>query len=99
MARLLEFDFPGNIRELQNIIERAVIMEHGDKLALDFISTSRENAHKNHNTDSNGSLEELEKEHITKVIKQVNYNKSQAARILGIARKTLREKLQKYGLH
>lgn len=98
MARLLEFDFPGNIRELQNIIERAVIMEHSDKLTLDFIPTSRKNAHKNHNTDSNGSLEELEKEHITKVIKQVNYNKSQAARILGIARKTLREKLQKYGL-
>jgi DNA-binding NtrC family response regulator len=42
--------------------------------------------------------EELEKEYIKRVIQQVNYNKSHASRILGIARKTLREKMQKYDL-
>jgi len=44
-------------------------------------------------------LADLEKEHIKKVLKQVNFNKSQAAKILGIARKTLREKIQRYGLN
>jgi DNA-binding protein Fis len=45
-----------------------------------------------------GTLEDLEKEHIKRIIQQVDYNKSRAARILGIARKTLREKMQKYNL-
>ena len=49
--------------------------------------------------DPNGTLKDLEKVHIKRVIRQVNYNKSQAARILGIARKTLREKMQKYNLN
>jgi two-component system response regulator HydG len=49
--------------------------------------------------NSQGSLEFLEKGHIKKVMQQVSGNKSEAARILGIARKTLREKLQKYQLN
>ncbi|MDZ7262942.1 MAG: hypothetical protein ONB16_00065 [candidate division KSB1 bacterium] len=48
--------------------------------------------------ESPETLETLEKEYIKKVMQQVNFNKSQAARILGIARKTLREKMQRYGM-
>jgi len=98
LKRLKQYNFPGNIRELQNLIERAVIMEQGKELSLDFIPISPFSAKILQPQDSNGTLEELEKEHIKRVIQQVNYNKSQAARILGIARKTLREKMQKYGL-
>ena len=98
MARLIEYDFPGNIRELQNIIERAVIMEQGDKLSIDFIPKNNHRYQQRDNLASDGSLMNLEKEHIKRVLNQVNFNKSQAARILGIARKTLREKIQKYNL-
>lgn len=98
LERIMQHDFPGNIRELQNLIERAVIMEQESNLILDFIPISPLSAKVLQSQDSNGTLEELEKEHIKRVIQQVNFNKSQAARILGIARKTLREKMQKYGL-
>ena len=99
MEKLVGYDFPGNVRELQNIIERAVIMEQRDSLFLDFFSGMNALPRNSKSTDSNGTLEDLEKEHIRRVIQQVNYNKSQAARILGIARKTLREKMQKYNLN
>lgn len=93
LARLMEYDFPGNIRELQNIIERAVILEQGEQLTIDFPLSAHYAQRK-----INGSLYELEKEHIMHVLEDVNFNKSKAARILGIARKTLREKMQKYEL-
>ncbi|MCU0645324.1 MAG: sigma 54-interacting transcriptional regulator, partial [bacterium] len=98
LGRLMQHDFPGNIRELQNIIERAVIMEQESELSLEFIPLASTAAPNIPPQKSNGTLEELEREHIKKVIEQVNYNKSEAARILGIARKTLREKMQKYGI-
>ncbi|MCI0493863.1 sigma-54 dependent transcriptional regulator, partial [candidate division KSB1 bacterium] len=100
LERLQQYEFPGNIRELQNIIERAVIMEQGSELSLDFIPVTLAAAPPaiQSHVSSNGTLEDLEREHIKKVIEQVNYNKSEAARILGIARKTLREKMQKYGI-
>lgn len=98
LDRLIHHSFPGNIRELQNLIERAVIMEQKDELSLDFIPISPLLAKSSVSQDSNGTLEELEKDYIKRVIQQVNFNKSHASRILGIARKTLREKMQKYDL-
>ena len=98
LDRLIHHSFPGNIRELQNLIERAVIMEQGDELSLDFIPIAPLSMKSSIPQNSNGTLEELEKEYIKRVIQQVNYNKSHASRILGIARKTLREKMQKYDL-
>jgi DNA-binding NtrC family response regulator len=98
IERLMQHNFPGNIRELQNLIERAVIMEQGDELSLDCIPISPFSIKSLKSEASNASLEELEREYIKRVIQQVNYNKSHAARILGIARKTLREKMQKYDL-
>ncbi|MBC8182121.1 sigma-54-dependent Fis family transcriptional regulator [candidate division KSB1 bacterium] len=99
MKKLSEYDFPGNVRELQNIMERAVIMEYGDSLSLDFIPGVNTDLRIKNMNNPDGTLEDLEKEHIKIVIQQVDYNKSQAARILGIARKTLREKMQKYNLN
>ncbi len=99
LERLMAHPFPGNIRELQNLIERAVIMERGEELSLDFINalTRPLIGHLDSHCHCT-SLEDLERAHIEKVLLQVNYNKSRAARILGIARKTLREKIQKYSL-
>lgn len=99
LQQLMNYPFPGNIRELQNMIERAVIMEKGEELSLDFIDAFVQLSAGNMKSPLQGSsLEELERSHIERVMQQVNYNKSQAARILGIARKTLREKMRKYSL-
>ena len=96
---LLNYRFPGNIRELRNIIERAVIMELGDKISIQYMPTSLGNPPQSfQKAESRLSLEELEKGHIRSVLEQVANNKSAAARMLGIARKTLREKIQKYNL-
>jgi len=95
---MLRYEFPGNVRELQNIIERAVIMEKGHKISLDLIPSGREM--KTAPTPvPDLSLDQVEKKHIKSVMKQVGNNKSAAARMLGIARKTLREKIQKYNIH
>jgi two-component system, NtrC family, response regulator HydG len=96
---LMNFKFSGNIRELRNILERAVIMEHGDKISLSNMPAHLDNPVETlQKPQSKVSLEELEKQHIQSVLEQVNNNKSAAARMLGIARKTLREKIQKYNL-
>lgn len=97
--KLLKHNFPGNIRELQNIIERAVIMERSETLTLEFLSSPSGSEAPIQNEsiqNQKRTLEELEKQHIEAILHKVNFNKSHAAKILGIARKTLREKIQKY---
>ncbi len=97
---LLTYEFPGNARELKNIIERGVIMEHHDRITLAMMPTAR--ARTNDPVMGNVedlTLEELERRHIRAVLERAKYNKSVAARSLGIARKTLREKMTKYDLH
>ncbi|OQX94427.1 hypothetical protein B6I21_09475 [candidate division KSB1 bacterium 4572_119] len=78
-TRLMEYEFPGNIRELQNIIERAVIMEQSCKLTIDFMPSSDRKKEMGFSINSEGSLVDLEKEHIKKVLEDVNFNKSHAA--------------------
>ena len=95
---MLNYSFPGNIRELRNIIERAVIMEHGPRITLAHMPDRLLSLEKDVLTKTDMSLEELEKRHITSIMQQMNNNKSAAARKLGIARKTLREKIARYNL-
>ncbi|MBN1349768.1 sigma 54-interacting transcriptional regulator [candidate division KSB1 bacterium] len=93
------YHFPGNIRELQNIIERAIIMENGSKITSKFLPVFHAEASAERESEKPPySLERLEKAHIEEVLNSVNYNKSHAAKILGIARKTLRQKIAKYGI-
>jgi len=95
LAWLQHHDFPGNVRELKNIIERAIILEKSDKITPDSFPKPKYRATIVDRSAVDG-LRDLEREHILAVMQQVNHNKSEAARRLGIARKTLREKLQKY---
>jgi DNA-binding NtrC family response regulator len=90
---LQDYDWPGNIRELENLIQRLVVMsDTGVVDAPDLPSLMRFSAAGH--TGLQRTLAEVEEEHIRNVLVRVQGNKSQAAKILGIDRKTLREKLK-----
>jgi transcriptional regulator with PAS, ATPase and Fis domain len=98
--RLLhEYHWPGNIRELENIIERAVILAKGSKITADLLPIrSSSNAPSSLISDGGDSLESVECNHIHWVLKKNAYRKSRTAEILGITRKTLDRKIADYGL-
>lgn len=93
---LLEtYDWPGNIRELENIIERATLFEPSREITLDSLPpflTQKKSSRKSSSTGSGGdikSLEQLSKNHIMEVLKLTGNNKTQTAKLLGIDRSTL----------
>ena len=107
MDHLIRYDWPGNVRELMNAIERAIVLSRSDYLSeKDFqIIAGPESTNNNKaadissiNIDGTASLEEVEKATILKTIEATKGNKSEAARRLGITRKTLHKKLKIYGL-
>jgi two-component system response regulator HydG len=92
---LKDYDWPGNVRELENIIQRLVVMTEGDVIDVpDLPSLMRFSALRG--VSPHRTLAEAEAEHILCVLSSVDGNKTQAAKILGITRKTLREKLNKF---
>ena len=96
MDCLLQYDFPGNIRELSNIIERAVILSRQTIIKKHLFP---ELAGKTPDvTVDNTSLDTVEKNHIQKILEAAKNNKSKAANLLGIDRKTLYHKLKKFKL-
>ncbi len=92
-----QYSWPGNVRELENIIERAVILCDTEVIGEEDIAIPV-NA-QNNRGDEPLTLEDMEREHIKKVLKQTGGNQSMASRLLGIDRKTLYLKLRKYGLN
>jgi len=95
---LLTSSWPGNIRELRNVIERAALMSDGSEIgpeALPLMSSAElvESA-----TRDRWTLDELESHYIRSVLRITKSNFSKAAEILGINRKTLLEKRRKYGI-
>ena len=96
---LLAYDFPGNARELANLVERAVIVASGKWIeTTDWPATVIEGITARKRIEKPLSLAELEAEHIAKVLLVSNGNKTECARILGISRKNLYEKIAKYKL-
>jgi len=94
MQSIRGYDWPGNVRELENVIQRLVVMTDGDLIEVpDLPSLMRFSALRN--TGFTRTLAEVENEYITNVLASVDGNKTRAAEILGIDRKTLREKLKK----
>ncbi len=90
------YDWPGNVRELENIIERAVILSDSAQIGKEDVSIPA--VHAGREAPAASSLEEMEKEHIQKVLHEAEGNQSKASQILGIDRKTLYLKLKKYGI-
>ncbi len=89
---MLRHDWPGNIRELRNLIERQVIFCRTGWLSLAEL-TPRQARPASTGNQEPLSLREMERQYIERILKLTNNNKSKAARILGISRTTLREKL------
>ncbi len=94
LALLSEYEFPGNVRELANTIERAVIVSTGTRVEVDELPESLRAAARLHRRRTQPqSLAEVEAEYVDEVLAGAKGNKTEAARILGISRKNLYEKL------
>ncbi len=100
MDIFMKYDWPGNVRELENTIQRAVIMATEDYITKDYVQDIAEKIENKFHTitEKDMSLEELEKEYIASLLKKYNGNISKTASILGITRKTLYNKIEKYRL-
>lgn len=100
------YDWPGNLREMKNVVKRAVLLSKEDKITLNTIPAemidnmrSLETKEKTAGVYDLKALQEVqEREMILKTLQEVRFNKSKAARILNIDRKTLYLKMDKYGI-
>jgi len=91
---LSAYDFPGNVRELANIIERAVIVSAGDQItSADLPDTLRTAARQRERKQQQPTLAKVEDDYIRETLLATKGNKAEAARILGISRKNLYERL------
>jgi transcriptional regulator of acetoin/glycerol metabolism len=86
-------EFPGNVRELENMVERAIVIGNGKEIKLrDFPQA------KNIVSSSVESLDDIEKKHIQQILQKYSWNISKAAKALNIDRVTLYNKIKKYQL-
>ncbi|MBS4055683.1 MAG: sigma-54-dependent Fis family transcriptional regulator [Bacteroidales bacterium] len=93
MKRLQEFDFPGNVRELENMIERAIVVGNGKEIRVKDLPLGKEIT-----TSHVESLDEQEKRHIQLILNKYAWNISRAAKALQVDRVTLYNKIRKFGL-
>jgi DNA-binding NtrC family response regulator len=101
MRLLINYTWPGNVRELENTVERAVILAETDVIHTQDLPEKLLNAAPSANVGSGASgvtLEELEREHMRRILKAVKGDKVKAAQVLGIHLSTLYRKVQRYRL-
>ena len=95
---LVAYHWPGNVRELENSIERALILQEGDELTADSLPVKSSERHRAPQAQRPLTMAEVEREHIVHVLALTGGNRSKAASLMGLDRKTLYNKIKKYGL-
>lgn len=95
LNNLLRYDWPGNVRELENVIERALVLCRGEVIGPEDVPLQSPSISKISDSES---LAEIEKNHILKILEKTDWNLSEAARVLGIHRNTLRLKIKEFNL-
>ena len=102
--QLLKYNFPGNVRELENIIERAVVLSRGEYITINDLPMNvkgfkQEVTVETGQSDTmNDKIEALEKSMIYDALAKMNGNQTQAGKLLGITERNLRYKMKKYGI-
>ena len=101
--KMMQYSWPGNVREIENVIERSIVMTTGEQLDADDIRLDmnlrpRAQAAGEMGLPEGMSLDQYEQELIRTALKQANNNKSQAARLLGLTRNSLRYRLTQMGI-
>lgn len=97
MRLLGQYDFPGNVRELANTIERAVIVSTRKEITLDDLPRPIQfSVGVKQRLEQPPALAQVEAEYVKQVLEGAKGNKTEAARILGISRKNLYEKLARF---
>ena len=101
---LMRYDWPGNVRELENTIERAVILARGDMIGAESLPEAIQAAAGTAGAnlidfDPGRSLKDMEREMILRTLNETSGNRTHAAKILGISRRTLQLKLKEYGIN
>lgn len=100
IQKLEEYQWPGNIRELKNVIERSVILVNGDTLTQDVLPYEIQHQQEHSNKSASAlAMQTIEKGHIQKVLAYTKGNKAEAARLLEIGIATLYRKLDEYNIH
>lgn len=93
LKRLEQYDFPGNVRELENMIERAIVVGNDREIRLKDLPLARDMS-----TSSSESLEEVERRYILDVLNRHDWNISRSAKVIKVDRVTLYNKIKKYNL-
>jgi len=97
--QLMHYDWPGNVRELENVIERAVILAAGgETIGLTHLPLSSRSTPQAVSPGEELNLERLERQSILQALQKSGGNKSGAARLLGITRRTLYSRMERLGL-
>ena len=103
MDLLMKYDWPGNVRELENVIERAVVLEIGKTILPEGLpqELQTEKLKRNYideSTNLSATIRKAEREKIMEALEQTGWHKEKAAKILGISRKTLWQKIKAYNI-
>jgi two-component system response regulator PilR (NtrC family) len=105
LKKLTDYSYPGNVRELENILERAMTLCANDRIEPDDIQLRRQPGVEVEDLDEldtpdglSGQLEHIEREAIIKALEQTRYNKTKAAELLGMSFRQLRYRVKKLGI-
>jgi DNA-binding NtrC family response regulator len=102
LRMLREHDWPGNVRELKNVVERACVLAGGATIEVEHLaiqrSTARVEAPVDPRAPIKNAIEELEKKRIVEALEECGGNQSEAAKLLGMSRKTFVRRLDQYNI-